>query len=106
MNEGDLDGNGTCEVGYLHTGENSQWRQYRIFTLVNGQWRYLVDNIIINEEEPEDCLSTPEWFRASGKQIAEPGPKKGWIKINYATRTVKPEIKDTLVRPTFSKIRD
>lgn len=105
VNEGDLDGNGTCEVGYLHTGENSQWRQYRIFTLVNGHWRYLVDNIIIKGDD-EDCLITPEWFRASGVEIAEPGPKKGWVKINYATRSINAEIKDTIVRPTFSRIRD
>ena len=38
--EGDLDQNGTCEVGYLHTWNCSQWRYYRIFTLVDGEWRY------------------------------------------------------------------
>lgn len=29
VNEGDLDRNGTYEVGYLHTRYNSQWRQDR-----------------------------------------------------------------------------
>ena len=32
VNEGDLDGNGTCEVGYLDTWDCSQWRYYSIFT--------------------------------------------------------------------------
>lgn len=36
VNEGDLDGNGTCEVGYLETWDCSQWRYYSIFTLRNG----------------------------------------------------------------------
>lgn len=57
VNEGDLDGNGTCEVGFLNTWDNSQWRQYRIFTFVDGQWRYLIYG---------DYLDTPEWFRHSG----------------------------------------
>lgn len=33
VNEGDLDRNGTCEVGFLSTWDNSQWRPYHIFPL-------------------------------------------------------------------------
>ena len=29
VNEGDLDENGTCEFGYIHTWDVSQWRTYR-----------------------------------------------------------------------------
>lgn len=35
VNEGDLDRNGTYEVGYLHTRYNSQWRQDR-----SNYWEY------------------------------------------------------------------
>lgn len=104
VNEGDLDGNGTCEVGYLHTWLNSQWRYYRVFTLVNGQWRYLIY---------DDKQETPGWFRMSGVDIVQPGPQKGTVKINYAYEgydEVKQErvaeIRDTIVFPTFDVIKD
>lgn len=104
VNEGDLDGNGTCEVGYLHTWMNSQWRYYRILTLVNGQWRYLVEG---------NYLETPEWFRHSGREIAERSNQSGKVLIHYAFDGINEagterllEIKDTIVEPTFSKIDD
>lgn len=104
VNEGDLDGNSTCEIGYLHTWMNSQWRYYRILTLVNGKWRYLVEG---------DYLETPEWFRHSGKEVAERSGLKGKVLIHYAFEGVNDagteriiEIRDTIVEPTFSKIDD
>jgi SanA protein len=104
VNEGDLDGNGTSEVGYLHTWMNSQWRYYRILTLVNNEWRYLIDG---------DYLDTPEWFRHSGVEIAEPGKKKGTILIHHYSEGYDAdkdehvyEIRDTIVLPTFSFITD
>lgn len=102
--EGDLDGNGSAEVGYLHTWMNSQWRYYRILTLVNNEWRYLVDG---------DYLDTPQWFRNSGIEVAEPGPRKGQILIHYyyegydlANNDRIREIRDTIVYPTFCTIND
>ena len=104
VNEGDLDGNGTCDIGYLHTWINSQWRFYRILTLVKGEWRYLIYG---------DYLETPEWFRNSGKDIAESSGKKGKILVHYAyegenedhTKIVF-EIRDTIVEPKFLRIDD
>ena len=104
VNEGDLDGNGTSEVGYLHTWMNSQWRYYRILTLVNNEWRYLIDG---------DYLDTPEWFRHAGVEIAEPGKKKGTILIHHYYEGYDSnidervfEIRDTIVSPTFTSITD
>lgn len=104
VNEGDLDGNGTSEVGYLHTWMNSQWRYYRILTLVNNEWRYLIDG---------DFLDTPEWFRHTGVEIAEPGKKKGTILIHHYYEGYDSnidervfEIRDTIVSPTFTSITD
>lgn len=104
VNEGDLDGNGTTEVGYLHTWINSQWRQYRIFTLVGNEWRYLVVG---------DYLSTQYDFRQSGLEVAKPGKEKGTVLINYLyddyvferDERVR-EFRDTIVRPTFDRITD
>lgn len=104
VNEGDLDGNGTCEVGYIHTWTMSQWRYYRIFTLVKNEWRYLVEG---------DYLDTPEWFRHSGVEVAEPGKKKGTVLIHHYYEgydEIKEEriaeIRDTIVTPTFNIIDD
>ena len=104
VNEGDLDGNGTNEVGYLHTWMNSQWRYYRIMTLVNNEWRYLIDG---------DYLDTPEWFRHTGVEIAEPGKKKGTVLIHHYYEGYDSnidervfEIRDTIVSPTFTSITD
>ena len=95
--EGDLDGNGTDEWGYLHTWLNSQWRYYRVFTLVRGEWRYLVES---------DKLDTPEWFRCSGQDIIEPAGKPGYVKIHYGTFGRDFGSYDTIEKVTFSKITD
>ena len=104
VKEGDLDRNGTCEVGYIHTWTMSQWRYYRIFTLVKNEWRYLVEG---------DYLDTPEWFRHSGVEVAESGKKKGTVLIHHYYEgydEVKEEriveIRDTIVTPTFNIIDD
>lgn len=104
VNEGDLDGNGICEVGYIHTWMNSQWRYYRIFTLFGKEWRYLVYG---------DYLDTPEWFRHSGVEVAEPGKQKGTVLIHHyyegydETKEEQiTEIRDTVVVPTFERIDD
>lgn len=105
--EGDLDRNGRDEVGYLHTWLNSQWRDYRVFTMVGREWRYLTCN---------DKLSTPEWFRHSGVDIVERGPRKGTVKINYGTYDPQYDEnnyyiggldqKDTIIVPDFPVIED
>lgn len=94
--EGDLDGNGTDEWGYLHTWLNSQWRTYRVYTLVGKEWRFLTNDF--------ELLETPEYFRASGYEVIEPGPDKGTVKIHYGSFGAKCEIIDTIVAPTYSKI--
>lgn len=99
VNEGDLDGNGTCEFGYIYTWGMSQWRIYHIFTLLNGSWRYLIDI-------HRDFMDTGDLIRGSGKEIAEPSGKKGWVKINYQTQGVNETIKDTIVKPDFAIIKD
>ena len=94
--EGDLDGNGTDEWGYLATGVSSQWRTYSVFTLKKGRWCYLVKS---------DRLETTDWFRCSGKEVVEKGGKKGYVKINYGFATSEnSKILDTVVKASFTPI--
>ncbi len=99
VNEGDLDGNGTCEFGCLDMGHNSQWRTYNIYTLVNNEWRYLVQG---------SYLFIPHWVRVSGVEIAEPGKEKGTVLIHWCgeSNALSGVICDTIVTPTFDKIED
>ena len=93
--EGDVNGDGKDEWGYLYTWVTSQWRQYRIYTFDsnNGTWKHLYYG---------DLLDTPEYVRASGKEIVEKGPRKGLITINWGASDGV--VHDTVVKPTFTPI--
>ena len=99
VNEGDLDGNGTIEVGYLPIWTTSQWRTYYVLTFKNGKWCNFID-------PNHEYMNTGELIRASGKEIVEPSKKKGWIKVNYETQGADAMIKDTIVKPDFSLIEE
>ena len=99
VNEGDLDGNGTSEVGYLHTWNMSQWRVYRVFTFINGQWRYLIS-------PNHEYMETGEFIRGCYIDLVESSNRKGWVKVNYQTQGVNETIKDTIVKPDYSPIDD
>lgn len=92
--EGDLDGNGTDEWGYLQTWIVSQWRSYCVFTYYHDEWRYLTDSHI---------LLTPEYLRRSGCDLVEPGPQKGTVLVHYAPNDVNSSIIDTIITPNFAK---
>lgn len=95
--EGDLDGNGTDEIGYLHTGVNSQWRYYRILTYRKNRWMYMF-------KETEDFLDTSQFFRVIGREIAKPAKEKGKVCITYMTEGVDADIRDTIVKPCYTEI--
>lgn len=103
--EGDVDGDGKDEWGYLHTWLNSQWRYYRIYNYDNRrkEWRFLYYDAGC---EGQSVLDTPEYVRASGVDIVEKGPKPGFIKINYGTWGAECELRDTIVKPTYTRISE
>ncbi|MDE6537619.1 MAG: hypothetical protein K2M13_06245 [Muribaculaceae bacterium] len=103
--EGDVDGDGKDEWGYLHTWLNSQWRQYRIYNYDNSrkEWRFLYYD---TDSDEQHLLSTPEYVRASGVDLVEKGPTPGLIKINYGTWGTECELRDTIVRPTYTRISE
>ena len=107
VNEGDLDGNGNCEVGYLPVWRLSQWRIYHLFTFKNGEWRYLIDPDaeVKDENGGESLFETGYLLRGSGCEIATPSGKKGLVRIKYQTQGINSLIKDTLVIPDYKEIK-
>lgn len=99
--EGDVDGDGRDEWGYMHTWHSSQWRQYRIYNYdpENKKWRFLY-----YDNKASQFLDTSESLRNSGIDIVEKGPRPGLIKINYMTDEVAPELRDTIIAPTYTSI--
>ena len=102
--EGDVDGDGKDEWGYLHTWLNSQWRQYRIYNYdaEKKEWRFLYYDV---DKAGQALLDTSEWIRASGVDIVEKGPRPGYIIINYFDLKSE-EIRDTIVRPNYTPISE
>ncbi|MCC8037629.1 MAG: YdcF family protein [Bacteroidales bacterium] len=75
MWEGDLDGDGLDDFGLYCCGSgNSQWRSYLIMTFERNRLCKLIDYT------PDTDYS----FRGSGLEVAEPGSRPGWVKINCA----------------------
>ena len=106
VNEGDLDGNETCEVGYLPVWLTSQWRGYFIFTFKDGKWKYLINPTTETKDKNGGGLfETGYLLRGSGYEIATPSGKKGLVRIKYETQGVNAIIKDTLVTPDYKEIK-
>ncbi len=103
--EGDVDGDGKDEWGYLHTWMNSQWRYYRVYNYDSKrkEWRFLYYDAGC---DGQSLLDTPEYVRGSGYDIVEKGPKPGLIKINYGTWGAECELLDTIVKPTYTPITE
>ena len=104
--EGDVDGDGKDEWGYLYEWMTSQWRQYRIYNYDSKTktWRHLYYDIY--DPDKVQLLSTPEYLRSSGVDIVGKGPRPGLIKINYSTLGSELEIRDTVVKPTYTPITE
>lgn len=101
--EGDVDGDGKDEWGYLHTWNTSQYRQYRIYNYGNGKWRFLYYDY---PEVGIRLLETSEMIRSAGIDIVEKGEFPGLIRINYDTGFPYYELRDTIVKPTYTPISD
>lgn len=72
---GDLDGNGTTEIGIVPEWWTSCWRSYYIYTFVNGKWTLFVDPITIH------CNLFEEH---DGPIIEKVANKKGYYKVYYS----------------------
>lgn len=55
----------------------------------DNEWRYLVQG---------DYLDTPEWFRHSGVEVAEPGAQKGTVLSTIAMKVITKLKKNELLK--------
>lgn len=60
VNEGDLDGNGFEEWGFLNLSPNTSWTYYYVFTAINGKWHLLIDPVFIWSEHVNTELNPDE----------------------------------------------
>ena len=75
---GDLDGNGTIEIGIWPWWWTSCWHTFYIYTLVDGEWEYFVEPFSVH------CNLMDE-LEESGEPIITPVEgQKGMFKIRYS----------------------
>ncbi len=91
--EVDLDQNGVDEFGILDTWNVSVYRSYKILTYHENSWKFLVKPWL-----------TTEASRESGKELAYPTDRKGYIRITFdEIIDLHRCVQDTVVEATFEK---
>ena len=80
--EGDLDGNGTDEWGYVTEWETSNWMCYHAFTNKRGKWEHIIEptNIWLPHLDPQDSIS----YRISKEDILQPSDNSGFLKVKFS----------------------
>lgn len=80
--EGDLDGNGTDEWGYVTEWETSNWMCYHAFTNKRGKWKHIIEptNIWLPHLDPQDSIS----YRISKEDILQPSEDSGFLKVKFS----------------------
>lgn len=80
--EGDLDGNGTDEWGYVTEWETSNWMCYHAFTNINGEWQHIIEptSIWLPHLDPQDSIS----YRITKEDILHPSEDSGFLKVKFS----------------------
>ena len=97
--EGDLDGNGTDELGIRREQEMGNWQDYNIFTYHHGNWCYLIPSTVLLNSHFYDNLN-------QGQDAAEPANKKGYVHVYYSSFDDDCFLSDTIVKVSFIPIRE
>lgn len=80
--EGDLDGNGADEWGYVTEWPTSNWMCYHAFTNKRGKWEHIIEpiNIWLPHLDPQDSIS----YRISKEDILQPSDNSGFLKVKFS----------------------
>lgn len=95
--EGDLDGNGTDEWGFINRWVSSVWTSYYTFTYDNGRWKTFIDRVPVNWEHIED-------MELDENDIVRPSDKKGFVKVRKSDAVYEGDIFYAGVVDTLYKI--
>lgn len=82
IKEGDLDGNGTEEWGYVTQWPTSMWMCYHAFTNINGEWQHIIEPtpIWIPHLDQQDSL----YYTIREENILQPSEKSEFIKVKFS----------------------
>ena len=96
VNEGDLDGNGTEEWGYVTEWATSNWMCYHAFINANGEWQHIIEPtpIYIPHLDPQDGISKED--------ILQPSKTKNFLKVKFSD--VRNNGEDFLIIDTLIQI--
>lgn len=81
IKEGDLDGNGTEEWGYVTQWPISMWMCYHAFTNINGEWQHIIEptSIWLPHLDPQDSI----YYTIKKEDILQPSEKTEFIKVKF-----------------------
>lgn len=78
VKEGDLDNNGTEEIGIRTEDDMGHWREYSVYTInKEGNWMYLIPPIITYSFDFYQTLS-------KGKDVVKPSKKKRFVDVKFS----------------------
>lgn len=91
-NVGDLDGNGTDELGVFTDWHSSNWCGFYVYTFTDGEWKQLITTIDIHRDHYKDSLN-------NGVNVVERSEHKGYLKVHFSDiRNEQICLIDTLIR--------
>lgn len=96
VREGDLDGNGTDEWGFMHERETSNWTLYDLYTFNNGEWQRMIEPQSIFKFHFEN---NDRYGNLIYEDIIQKSNKEGFIKAKFSDlRNDDFVIVDTLIK--------
>lgn len=106
VNEGDLDGNGTDEWGYITEWPTSNWMCYHAFTNINGEWQHIIEPtpIYLPHIDPQDS----PYYTIKKEDILQSSENAGFLKVKFSDVRNDGEnflIIDTLIRICPQKVK-
>lgn len=101
VKEGDLDGNGTDEWGYVTEWETSNWMCYHAFTNANGEWQHIIEPtpIWLPHITPQDSL----YYTIKKEDILQLSKTTNILEVKFSD--VRNNGEDFLIMDTLIQIK-
>lgn len=100
--EGDVDGNGTDEWGFVTEWEQSNWMAYRTYTYVDGEFKPFVEPTAIYLPHLDDPADNPDSPGLKREDIVKPSSTPGMVNVKFSD--VRNDGEDFLVIDTIMPI--